>query len=253
MLERILLTGLHGTLAPKLAAQLERSGARCSGWDRASVPPADEERSRQFLESASPDAICHLAIGDERWAALLARHAYERQVPFLFTSTAMVFDHEPDGPHRPDDPRNAKDGYGQLKIRTEDAIREANPDAVIARLGWQIDPDGRGNNMLAQLDSQQRSNGEIRASTLWRPACSFMEDTAAALCRLLDERTRGTFHLDSNARDALTFDAVVRGLGARFGRTEWRIHAEASYRHDQRLVGNEDLMPALSARLGIFG
>ena len=55
----------------------------------------------------------------------IARLAAATDLPFLFTSTAMVFDHEPDGPHRPADPRTARDDYGRMKIASEDAVLAA--------------------------------------------------------------------------------------------------------------------------------
>jgi hypothetical protein len=119
----------------------------------------------------------------------------------------------------------------------------------VARLGWQIDAGARGNNMLAQLDDWQATDGRIRASRLWRPACSFMDDAAAALLGLLTRREAGVRHLDSNAGAGHAFDSIVRALAERFGRAQWLVDANTEYVHDQRLVGHESLMPPLDRRL----
>lgn len=238
---RVLVTGLGGTLAPKLAQALTRQGATVLPWAHRS-PGFDPARA--FAE-ARPDAVAHLGTAGPEASAVLARLAAAAGLPFLFTSTAMVFDAEPDGPHAPQDPRTARDDYGRSKIACEDAIRAVHPGASIVRIGWQIDADAQGNNMLAALESWQRERGEVAASRRWVPACSFMDDTCDALTRLL--AVPGVHHLDSNADDAWTFDRLVQALQQRFARA-WQLRVTEDYRHDQRLVGGP-AMPPLSARL----
>jgi dTDP-4-dehydrorhamnose reductase len=246
---RLLLTGLNGTLAPRLAAHAGARGWEVLGWNRQQIPPEDEAAAAAWLAAQRVDAIAHLAFGAESWAAQLAAYAAARGLPFLFTSTAMVFDHKPDGPHRPGDPRTAQDDYGRYKIRCEDAVRAHHRAACIARLGWQIDPAARGNNMVAALDAQQARELRIRASTRWTPACSFIEDTVAALLRLLEAPPGATVHLDSNAREGHSFADLVRALRRALGRQQWVVEPTADYVHDQRLLDAEERLPGLAARL----
>lgn len=245
---RLLLTGMNGTLAPRLAALAGERGWEVIGWNRQQLAPEDAQAAA-WLAAQRVDAIAHLAFGAEAWAAQLASFAAARGLPFLFTSTAMVFDHQPDGPHRPDDPRTARDDYGRYKIRCEDAVRAHNPAACIARLGWQIDPVARGNNMLVALDAQQAREQRIRASTRWTPACSFIEDTASALLQLLCSPVAATVHLDSNAREGHSFAAVVRALRRALSREQWVVEPTTDYVHDQRLIDDKERLPDLSARL----
>ena len=243
-LRRLLITGLNGTLAPHLAAAARAEGIEVVAWDRSRLDPDDPASFKQLAQLEDRlDGIAHLAMGSVAWAERLALWAAERGLPLLFTSTAMVFDHEPDGPHGINDMRTARDDYGRYKIQCEDAIRGASQAAGIARIGWQIDGLAPGNNMLMALDQWQRERGVIQASRAWRPACSFMGDTAAALLALLREGFAGVTHLDSNAQTGLTFDAVVHALKQRFKRTDWRIEVTEDYRHDQRLVGGVPLPP----------
>jgi dTDP-4-dehydrorhamnose reductase len=250
--QRWLITGLSGTVAPHLARLARAAGITVLGWDRASVDPEDLATGDAWLARQAPlHAIAHLANGTEGWAARLARHAAAQRLPFVYTSSAMVFHHQPDGPHHPGDERTAQDDYGRYKIACEDAVRAAHPAACIARLGWQIDP-GRadGNQMCAALDAQQARDGRIAASRAWRPACSVVGDTAAALAALLHTRRSGVVHLDSNAAEGHAFDAILHALARDAGRPHWRVLAEDDgYRHDQRLAGDEALMPLLSQRL----
>lgn len=241
---RLLITGLSGTLAPLLARRARAQGHVVLGWDHRSVGFAD----RRAFDCLRPDAVLHLAMAGARDSALLAEMAAQRGVPFLVTSTAMVFDRLPSGPHRVGDARTAQDDYGRAKIAVEDAVLAAHPRASVVRIGWQIDPEARGNNMLVQLDRWQAEQGEIAASDAWIPACSFMSDTAAALLRLLGRA--GEHHVDSNAVEAWRFDELVAALGLRFGRSSWRLRVHSDYRHDQRLVGGDAWVPPLSNWLG---
>jgi dTDP-4-dehydrorhamnose reductase len=161
----------------------------------------------------------------------------------------MVFDHVPHGPHAVESVRTAQDEYGRNKIRCEDSIRSANPHAMVVRIGWQIDPDTKGNNMLCALDDWQAREGCVSASRAWTPACSFMTDTALAVVGLVERPRPGVLHLDSNAAEGHTFDQIVAALRDGFGRTQWQPRVHEEYAHDQRLKGGEELVPGLSRRL----
>lgn len=246
---RWLVTGLGGTLAPVLARCASAQGVEVVGWDRHRVPPEDAAACEAWLREQRPDAIAHLGMGSADWAARLARHAGERGLPFVFTSTAMVFHHRPDGPHAADDDRNAQDDYGRYKRDCEDAVRQACPDAAVVRLGWQIDPVQPGNNMLMALDRWQAERSEVAASQAWRPACSFMNDTADALVALLRRPQPGVHHLDSNADEGHDFAAIVQALKQAFARDAWQVRVHREHTHDQRLAGGGTRVPPLSVRL----
>lgn len=246
---KLLVTGLNGTLAPVVADCARARGHTIVGWDRSRIDPGDVAAAQSWLESQVPAAIAHLALGGVEWSAWLARYAWDHALPFVFTSTAMVFHHEPDGPHRVDDRRNARDDYGLYKIQCEDAVLAAHAHATVLRLGWQIDPDRAGNNMLPALDAWQRRDGCVAASRAWRPACSFMADTAEAIVDLLERALPGVQHFDSNARDAHSFFEIAEALRTQYARCDWVVQEHDEYRHDQRLVGGDLVAPPISQRL----
>ena len=246
----ILITGLKGSLAPRAAQAARQRGYAVAAWDRSAVPPDVPAAGDALLAQLQPRAILHLATGSEAWAGQLATYAAQQGIAFVFTSTAMVFDHVPDGPHAVDDARTAKDDYGRSKIRSEDAVLAANAAAMVARIGWQIDPEVVGNNMLRALDDWQLREGCVAASQAWRPACSFMTDTATALLDLIEQPQPGVHHLDSNAEEGHSFDRIVAALQTQYQRAHWQIRVHADYAHDQRLVGGAGRMPKLSERLG---
>ena len=245
----ILITGLNGSLAPRVAQAARQRGYTVAGWDRSAVPPDTPAACHAFLAQLQPRAILHLATGSVAWATYLATYAAEQGIAFLFTSTAMVFDHVPDGPHGVGDARTAQDDYGRSKILSEDAVLTAHANAMVARIGWQIDPDGIGNNMLRALDDWQLREGCVAASQTWRPACSFMTDTAIALLDLIEHPAPGVHHLDSNAQEGHSFERIVAALQIQYQRPHWQIRVHSDYVHDQRLVGGPGRMPGLSERL----
>jgi dTDP-4-dehydrorhamnose reductase len=256
---RLLVTGLGGTVGPELARVARAAGAEVLGWDRERVPPEDTAAVAAELARLAPTAIAHLGFGPESWAAQLAAQGAARGIPMLMTSTAMVFHHAPDGPHGAGDARTAQDDYGRYKIRCEDAVRAASDAAGIVRLGWQIRArasTGTGaNHMLAALDAELERNGRIDASTAWRPACSFLDDTAHALWAWLDDEHRQPgrrprlWQIDANADGGHDFAQIARALGAAAGRRPWPVREHRDHRHDQRLVGGTAWVPPLRARL----
>jgi dTDP-4-dehydrorhamnose reductase len=262
MNKRLLVTGLNGTLAPHLARTLQAHGHEVLHWDRHALDPntASQEAIHAHLRTLAPEGIFHLAMGSEAWAAAMARDAALHNTVFVFTSTAMVFDASSGGPHHIDAARTARDDYGRYKIRCEDAVLAANPRAVIARIGYQIDAVNRSsNNMVAHL-LQQAAQGPIRASQAWIPATSFMQDTAGALHALFNLAAQGTqgqaaglHHLDSNAADAWTYAHIVQTLAQRL-QLRWAVEVTHDYVHDQRLLALPQRadtvhLPSLAQRL----
>lgn len=247
------VTGLSGTLAPYVRNAVEGRGGRVTGWDRAAVSPDDPDACRAFLDNARPDAVFHLAMGGEDWAAQLARWCDRHDARFVFTSTAMIFANRPDGPHRAADPRTADEDYGRYKMRCEDAVLEASTSAVVARIGWQIGEARGGNHMVEHLWKQHEVDGVLRPSRRWRPACSFMTDTAEALLALLDHGEPGLFHVDANANAddgrGMTFDQIVHGLNRKLD-AGWRVEPNGDFIRDQRLLDDRIRMPTMSERLG---
>jgi dTDP-4-dehydrorhamnose reductase len=238
---------MSGTVAPRFASLARSAGHDVEPWVREDVSPNDADACQLFLDDQDPDAIVHAAFGAETWAGLLADHARRRGIPFVFTSTTMVFAPRPDGPYTISSPRTATDEYGAYKIRCEDAIWEANPDAMVARLGYQIDPDGVGNTMVAHTDAQQAANGSVRASRRWIPACAFLDDTAAALLSLVSDPQPGLHHLDANAQTAWSHATILHGLADMLGRP-WQMVETDEPDHDQRLVDSTRIL-GLDVRL----
>lgn len=244
---KAIVTGLNGTLAPVLAECLKKYNVDIVSWDRALVSPDNREQCLAYLQQQQPDWICHLAMGGEQWAQLLAEYSCAQHCGFLFTSTAMVFDCETNGPYNPTHHRNARDDYGKYKIRCEDAITKVAKHAIIARIGWQIGEKRGGNNMLEALYTMSEK-GEVCASSRWFPATSFMTDTCEALWHLMQQRNPGIYHIDSNRECKLNFYQIVCKLRDMHN-ADWEVKMTDDYQHDQRLMDERVPVTSLSERL----
>lgn len=263
---RALITGARGTVGLALTRELERLGAQVICWDRQQVGLDDYAQMEAFVAQIKPEVIFHLAIASSptgrsgeswhvnvHWTHELAWIARQHNARFVFASTAMVFTDELPGPYTPQSIPDAAHGYGYEKLVAEQVCFKQHPSPIIARLGWQISSlhtPTLGNTMFAHLkDLYERSpDGHIRASTKWLPACSFLEDTVAALIALADLSTpSGIYMIDSNKR-GVTFAQLAGALAERFAQP-WRITPTEEYIHDQRMLDPRVTLATLTERL----
>lgn len=231
---RALITGMNGTVAPALAAALRERGCVVQAWDRVASPPVSESAVRAHVEDARPALVCHVATGAPEWAAWIARACRDRDIPLLWTGSVSVFGSGHTAPFLPDTPPDATDEYGAYKIHCERLVRESNPDAIIARLGWQIG-DAPGSNTMTDFLARAAAtgNGTVEASTRWKPSCARLRDTAEALADLALGRQRGVFHLEGN-RAGLAFHQIARRIARAIG-ADWRVVGVGSPVLDNRM------------------
>lgn len=259
---KAVVTGTKGTLGKKLVSHLLNHGWDVIPWNRSIVAACDWYESELFLSRVKPDVVFHLAIASQPigleneswyinhdWPAQIAELCKQQGRRMIFTSTAMVFSDNAIGPFTPDSLPDAEHGYGYEKRMAEETIRRINPDARIARLGWQINDKPGGNNMVENLSQQFAEHGQISASNRWFPACSMLTDTAAALEFLVDQ-PGGTYMLDSNLK--WTFFDIVNALNSTFG-FDWEVEANQDFVFDQRMQDPRVVMPSLKDRLPSLG
>lgn len=255
---KILITGINGTIGAVLRSRLIAAGHEVIGWDRNQVPLDDYARMENFVRSAAPDAVYQLAIASQstgrpneswlvnyEWASELAWITRVLSIPFVFTSTAMVFSNDASGPFTVSSTPDASEGYGGEKRAAEQRVFAQNPAARVVRLGWQIGDAPGSNNMIDYLDRMQRESGVVRVSERWFPACSLLTDTADALMRL-SAMSPGLYHLDSNRR--WNFFQIVAALNEIRGRP-WQVEATQDFVYDQRLLDERLNVPSLAERL----
>ena len=253
-----LVTGLGGTVGRALGARLRRDGVSVIGWDRSAVPIDQYHAMDAFIAEAAPDVVVNLAIAsaltgrtneawlvNHEWPSELAWICRQRAIRFVHASTAMVFSGAATGPFTPASIPDATEGYGHQKRSSEARVHHQNPDALVVRLGWQIGDQSGSNNMIDYLEREMRAHGHVRASTRWLPACSFLDDTADAIARLL-VAAPGCYMIDANT--GWTFFEIARALAAHHG-GRWTIVETDDLVQDQRMIDPRVTVAPLSARL----
>ena len=257
---KALVTGASGVVGRAVVAELGQRGVGVSAWDRQAAPVTDRDAGRRLLDSLAPDLLAHLAVPSKPtglehegrvvtcdWTAWLAEECASRGVRMLFTSTAMVFTNHAIGPFTVDSEPDETEGYGGEKREAERLVARANRSAVIARLGWQIGSGRGGNQMVEHLAATHEREGSVGASTRWLPACSLLEDTAAALVGLLlDNSAEGLYLIDSNR--GLNYFEIATALNARHG-DHWCVQPNEDFVYDQRMIDPRAGMPSLAERL----
>ncbi len=259
---KAIITGANGTVGRMLKTLLEARGDTVICWNRTQTPIDDYAAMEAFVRSQRPDVLFHLAIASQptgrvnegwlvnyHWTSELAWICRQANIRFLFTSSVTVFSDFAPGPFTLNTRPDATDGYGYEKRQAEERALAQNPQAVIARLGWQIGDASGSNNMVDFLERQALEHGEIRASRLWFPACSFVADTAEVLIELADF-SPGLYMVDSNTH--WTFYEIANALNKRHG-SRWIIKPDDDFVYDQRMIDLRVPITALNRRLPQLG
>jgi dTDP-4-dehydrorhamnose reductase len=255
---KALITGIRGTVGSALATHLTNQGHHVAGWDRAAVPIDQYQAMEDFVRAEKPDVLFHLAIASRAtgkpneswlvnydWTSELAWITRTLGIRFVFTSSAMVFSDNAKGPFTLESKPDAPEGYGYEKRMAEQRVFYQNPDAVVARLGWQIGEQAGSNNMIDAFEKQTAAQGRVNASRRWYPACSFLADTAAAL-QWLASAPPGLYQIDSNVQ--WTYYEIACALNECHGR-HWKIVPTDDFVFDQRLIDRRVPVPPLGVRL----
>lgn len=227
-----------------LAAEAGRRGWSVAGWDRHACPPDAPDRMDDYVAAVAPDAILHAAVPstgtgrpDEgrlvnvEWTTALARIAMTRRLDFTYVSSVMVFTDKAAGPFDPWSQPDAPEGYGFEKRQGERTALHTHPGARVVRLGWQIGDRPEGNNMIAFFAQKMREQGRITASRRWYPACSFLADTAAAMCDSF-ALPPGLYQVNGNTQ--WTFFDIATALNRLHGGS-WVVEATDDFVYDQRM------------------
>ncbi|MGO9245086.1 MAG: NAD-dependent epimerase/dehydratase family protein [Verrucomicrobiia bacterium] len=255
---KAIITGARGTVGSALSNHLTAKGHQVVAWDRAVVPIDRYPPMEDFVRQEQPDVLFHLAIASRstgvaneswlvnyEWASELAWITGHLGVRFVFTSSVMVFSDNAKGPFTVDSKPDATKGYGYKKRMAEQRVFFQNPDAVVARLGWQIGDAAGSNNMIDFFEKRAAADGHVPASRQWFPACSFVLDTVAALSWLATAAP-GLYLIDSNTR--WNFHEIASALNEKHGR-HWNIVANDDFVFDQRMVDPRVPIPSLQCSL----
>lgn len=167
----------------------------------------DEDRVREVVAEAAPDAVLHAAALTDvdaceedpgRAEAVnvegtrhLAEAAAEAGAAFLLVSTDYVFGGD-DGPYDESDPPDPVNAYGRTKAQAEVAAGAAHPDPVVARPSVVYGPHEP--NFVTWVLDEFRAGNEVPLVTDQRVTPTYTPDLAAQIQALLEADASGTYH-----------------------------------------------------------
>lgn len=242
-MKNLLITGISGFLGRHLTTFPQQEwritgmyGRQPLEWPGVATLAADLTDSASLdalLTTCRPDAVLHLATASNpnfceenpelthqiNVAATLqlARYCADRGLPFLFTSTDLVFDGE-HAPYATTDAPSPISVYGRQKAEAEAGVLALHPGACVARLPLMY---GQGANFLPAWVEKGRRGETIPAFTDEYRSPALAADVARGLWLLLEKEVNGIWHL---------------GGPERVSRYEFGLHMAEVFGFSQKLI-----------------
>jgi len=211
----ILVVGQSGQLARCLALHAQRTGVRLVSFGRPELDLEDQSSIERVVARVEPSAIVNAgaytavdkaeAEPDRAFAinrdgaAGLARIAAEAHIPLVHISTDYVFSGEKSTPYTEDDATAPLSVYGHSKLAGEQAVRQAYPEAVVIRTGWNYSPFGH--NFLRTMLRLASTQSVVRVVGDQRGAPTSSADLASGVLDIVQQLGRprrpepGIYHL----------------------------------------------------------
>ena len=203
---KIFVAGSRGQLGHALLKTFYDHDVIAADIDKLDVTQL--EATRKVLEQARPDIVINAAAYtqvdkaetdiDAAYAANavgprnLALVTASLNVPLVHISTDYVFDGKNPRPYHEFDRTNPLSIYGRSKLAGEEAVRVSNPKHYIARTAWLYNTVGKNfPNTMCTLAEKK----EVRVVSDQYGSPTFAPHLAAALARLIETDSFGTYHL----------------------------------------------------------
>lgn len=218
---KALIFGAGGQVGRALAASAP-AGAEVVALERCGCDIGDADAVRRVVAETAPELIFNAAAytavdraesepeAAERINASGAGHvafaARDAGARLVHLSTDFVFPGDAATPRRPDDATDPKGVYAATKLRGEQAVAHADPDALIVRTAWIYAPRGANfvNTMLRLLG--ERDEVRVVADQIGTP--TWAPSLADALWRLAGLGATGIHHF-TDAGVASWYDVAV--------------------------------------------
>lgn len=223
-MKKLLVTGISGFLGWHIAEYLQNEFQLLGIYNKTKpehnniqleqLNLTDNHSVVSFLKKHQPDAILHLAANSNPndceqnpsshvinvdVTVNLAKYSAGQNIPFLFTSTDLVFDGG-SAPYTLTDAPNPIMKYGKQKLEAEQKVLKIYPKAIIARMPvmYGLPKNGLG-FMNAWLRNLQAGKNIYCFTDEYRTA-TFGGDAAQGIFALFKNNASGVFHLGGPER-----------------------------------------------------
>jgi dTDP-4-dehydrorhamnose reductase len=208
----VLVMGASGTLGRAIVRQCRARGLSFVELDRKQLDISDRRAVEGALDHHRPWAVVNAAgwvrVDDAELdrdacmrtntdgAAIIAESCAIRGVRLATFSSDLVFDGTKAAPYLERDAPSPLNVYGESKAIAERLVREACPQAIVARTSAFFDPRDEANFVACVL-------GELAKGRRFRAACdvlvspTYVPDLADAVITLLADGASGVWHLAS--------------------------------------------------------
>ena len=217
---RLLITGASGLLGINLAVEAMRAH-EVIGVDRSKLKSAPFQIIQadllqtntldSILDTTRPDWLIHCAALanleqceenpraakdiNADFPGQLAQACAGKNIHMVHISTDAVFDGQKEGSYSEEDQPNPRGVYSQTKLAGERAVREANPQAIIARVnfyGWSLG----GWRSLAEFFVNNLSEGKnVNGFTDVIFCPMWVNHLAQTLIAMLEKQLSGLYHV----------------------------------------------------------
>jgi dTDP-4-dehydrorhamnose reductase len=185
---------LHDTPFELIRAELTRPGAVSRLIDEARPEAVIHTAALANLEACEADPQTARLLNAEV-PGILAEACAKNDIRLIHISTDAVFDGTKEGIYTETDTPNPLSVYAQTKLLGEQAVRSANPNAMIARVnffGWSLS----GTRSLAEFFYNKLSAGEPCNGFTDVYFCPmFVGDLAETVVQMLEKNLSGLYHV----------------------------------------------------------
>lgn len=221
---KVIVTGAGGQLGRALQATAP-ADVDIVAVDRVALDIGDEAAAVALVDEIEPDLIINAAgytavdraetDQDEAYrinatgAGILAAAAAVQRARFIHVSTDFVFDGSSSFPYRPDHPTAPLGVYAASKLAGEQAVLQADPDALIVRTAWVY--GSTGHNFVRTMLRLMAERDEVRVVADQIGTPTFADSLARALWMLDGVRAKGIHHwTDSGVASWYDFAVAIQ-------------------------------------------
>ncbi len=217
-MKKLFVTGISGFFGEYIVRHLQKNWQIVVSYhqspivydvEKHHIDLTNNQELLSVLNIIQPDAILHLAANSKanlcevdtrsydinvNASLALAQYAKKLQIPFVFSSTDLVFDGQ-NAPYSETDLPRPIMQYGKQKYTAEQAIIQHYPDALILRLPLIYGLSKSGKGFMNAWKNKFEKGEPIHCFTDEYRTAASGDDIANGIFLLLDKKEKGTFHL----------------------------------------------------------